>query len=95
MTTCVLTRDSEAEFRHRIAAPDRATIETAKRLEGVVLLVDVDETRHTARLVAALRGDGPARICEWARKHGYRAIVSDVSPPPDALMVSAAPRPFA
>ena len=85
----LLTRDAETGFWYRIASPQGDALDAAGRLEGVALLVALDEATRTVRLLRVIKGDGPARLHQWARNHRYRVIA------PDPLALASTPRPLA
>jgi hypothetical protein len=58
----------------RVASPGPEAIAAAERIEGIAFIADVDEQRRTARLVCAVRGDGPARLAQWCRLHNFRPL---------------------
>ncbi|QXM25482.1 hypothetical protein KO353_04440 [Elioraea tepida] len=91
----LITRDAETGFWHRIMSPQEDALDAAGRLEGVALLVDVDETARTVRLLRVIKGDGPARLHQWARLHRYRVIAPEPAPLPDPLALASTPRPLA
>jgi hypothetical protein len=91
----LITRDAETGFWHRIASPQEDALDAAGRLEGVALLVALDEAARTVRLLRVIKGDGPARLHQWARLHRYRVIAPELARAPDPLMVSGHPRPLA
>jgi hypothetical protein len=74
-------------FWWRIADPSPDAIAAAERLDGIAFIADVDETNRTARLVRAIRCDGPARLAQWCRLHRFRSLtpVPDAAPPPAAV----------
>lgn len=86
MTTRCLITLSNGHW-HRIANPDAHVLDTAQRLEGVAIIADVDETRRTARLVHTIKGDGPGRLAQWCRLHGFRSLtpIAPATPSPAAL----------
>lgn len=84
MTRCLVTLSEGIWWRIRY--PDTAALMLAERIDGVAFLVDVDETARTARLVRAIRGDGPARLAHWCRVHGFTPIgIPNTPPAPSAL----------
>ena len=49
-------------------------IAAAEKFQGIALIADVDEEKKTAHLVRTIRGNGPPRLAQWARLHGYRVV---------------------
>jgi hypothetical protein len=70
-------------FWWRIADPSPDALAAAERLDGIAFVADVDEQERTARLVRTIKGDGPARLAQWARLHRFRSLtpVPDVPAP--------------
>jgi hypothetical protein len=81
ITRCLITLSDG--FWWRIADPSPDAVAAAERLDGIAFIADVDEQERTARLVRAIRCDGPARLAQWARLHRFRSLtpVPDVPSP--------------
>jgi hypothetical protein len=90
----VLITWSEGHW-HAITGPSNRAVEAVARIEGAVILAEVDPARRTARLLRVVRGDGAATLAAWARRNGLRVIAPEPAPLPDPLMVSGHPRPLA
>jgi hypothetical protein len=91
----LVTCDAETDTWHAITGPSNRAVEAVARIEGTVILAEVDPVRRTARLLRVVRGDGAATLAAWCRRNGLRAIAPEPAPAPDALVMTASPRPHA
>lgn len=86
-TRCLITLSEGLWWRIPDPSPD--ALAAAERFKGIAIIADVDETERTARLVRAIRCDGPARLAQWCRLHRFRSLspVPDAAPSPAAVAV--------
>ncbi len=70
---CLMTLS--AGHWHIVPAPGPEALRLGETIEGFAVLVDIDDSRRTVRLVRPLRyGNVEARLAQWARLHGYRVV---------------------